>query len=637
MRKKFFVVAAVLFSSQVHAQDSAKVLDQVEVTSNKYPVKQSESGKVITVIDRATIDKSGGKTLTQLLNEQAGVIVSGSLNNLGANQTVFMQGAGSGRTLIAIDGIPVIDPTAIDNSFDLNLISLDNIERIEICKGSQSTLYGSDAIAGVINIITVKPGITTPVNIKASVARGNYGTERANLQVYGKLANQLVYNVRYSSLNSTGFSNAYDSSGKGNFDKDGYNESNITGNLAWSASKTLTIKGFGQYNYYRTDIDAGAFKDARNTATDNKNFLGGVGFTLKSGMTTLNGNYRYNTTGRTDVGDSVFGQYYHNYNFKGRTQYAELYGNSDLGYGFTWLYGADYSFALMSNSTLDYSSFGPYLATVPDTSISQVSVYSSMFYHHHNFNVEFGGRFNDQSKYGNHHTYTFNPSYNLCTNWKLYASVASGYKAPSLYQLYSSSGNPNLKPETSVNYEAGVQYTDNTITSRVNYFNRQIQNGLDFDYVNFVYYNFSRENAQGIEWENTVKISKVFSITANYTWLDDKETSQSRLTTNDTTYSYALRRPEHTINASLNIQPISKLLFSISAHYESKRYDVGGYQVPDVVLNSFCILNAYAQYEYSKNVKFFMDAKNITDKKFFTLYGYNSIPFMFSGGVAVNL
>jgi vitamin B12 transporter len=636
MRKKIFVVAAVFFSSQVHAQDSVKVLDQVEVTSNKYPVKQSQSGKVIIVIDRATIDKSAGKTLSELLNEQAGVIVSGSLNNLGTNQSIYMQGAGDGRTLITIDGVPVMDPTAINNFFDINLISLDNVERIEICKGSQSTLYGSDAIAGVINIITVKPGITTPLNVKATVARGNYGTDKADLQVYGKIARQLVYNVRYAELNSTGFSAAYDSSGHGNFDNDGDHQSSITSNLAWEASKTLTIKGFAQYNYYNTDVDAGAFKDAKDETNANNNFLGGFGFTYKKGATTLNGNYRYNTTSRLNIEDSVLGQNYHNYFYKGRTQYAELFGNTNLGRGFTWLYGGDYSFDLMGSNNFDQG-YAPTI--IDDTSYSQVSLYTSMFYTKDNFNVELGGRFNDHSKYGNHETYTFNPSYNLCNNWKVYASVSSGYKAPSLYQLYApyGSGNPKLQPETSVNYEAGVQYTNKIFTSRVNYFNRQIQNGLDFDYVNFVYYNFTRENAQGIEWENTLKISKVFSVTANYTWTKEKVTMQSRVTTNDTTYDYALRQPEHTVNASLNIQPVQKLLISVSAHYESKRYDVGGYQVPDVVLNDFCILNAYAQYEYSKSVKFFVDTKNITNEKFFTLYGYNSIPFMFSGGVTVNL
>ncbi len=204
------------------------------------------------------------------------------------------------RTLITIDGIPVIDPSAVDNSFDINLISLDNVERIEICKGAQSTLYGSDAIAGVINIITIKPDIKTPVNVNATVAHGNYGTDKASLQVYGKLASQLTYNVNYAQLNSTGFSAAYDSSGKGNFDNDGYRESNITGNLAWDITKAFTIKGFAQYTYYKTDIDASAFTDAKNDASANKNFLLGGGLTYKFSNTTLNGNYRYNTVNRLD-------------------------------------------------------------------------------------------------------------------------------------------------------------------------------------------------------------------------------------------------------------------------------------------------------------------------------------------------
>ncbi len=91
------------------------------------------------------------------------------------------------------------------------------------------------------------------------------------------------------------------------------------------------------------------------------------------------------------------------------------------------------------------------------------------------------------------------------------------------------------------------------------------------------------------------------------------------------------------LNIGLNIHPLSSLEIGINAHYESKRYDVGGYEVPDVILNSFCILNAYAQYEYSKNIKFFIDTKNIANTKFFTIYGFNAIPFMFTGGVTIHL
>src|SRR3954453_1071720 len=180
-------------------------LDEVVVTANKYPQKQSTTGKVISVITKDQIEKSNGKTLQQVLNEQAGVTISGALNNTGAVQTVYVRGAASGRTLILLDGIPVNDPSMINNEFDLNLISLDNIDRIEICKGAQSTLYGSDAVAGVINIITVSQDVKKPFNFKSTISGGSLGTFRGSTQLYGKVQ-KLTYSVRYAKLISNGFS-----------------------------------------------------------------------------------------------------------------------------------------------------------------------------------------------------------------------------------------------------------------------------------------------------------------------------------------------------------------------------------------------------------------------------------------------
>ena len=183
MKKKIFIAAAVIISSTAHAQkDSTKNLDEVVVTATKTPIKQSQTGKVITVITKEQIEKSTGKTVAQVLNEQAGITVNGAYNAPGSVQTVFMRGAASGRTLILMDGIPVNDPSMINNEFDLNLFSINDVERIEICKGAQSTLYGSDAIAGVINIITIKKDVNTPFNIKATAGFGNKNTIRDNVQ-----------------------------------------------------------------------------------------------------------------------------------------------------------------------------------------------------------------------------------------------------------------------------------------------------------------------------------------------------------------------------------------------------------------------------------------------------------------------
>lgn len=615
---------------------TAKQLNEVIVTATKYPVKQNETGKCVTIITKEELEKSSAKTLGQILNEQAGITVNGALNNTGSIQSVYMRGAASGRTLITIDGIPVSDPSTPGNEFDINLISPDNIERIEILKGAQSTLYGSDAIAGVINIITTGD-VKKPFNLRATVAGGNYGTYKGNLQVYGK-ADQLTYSVKYARLRTDGFSSAYDSSKKGNFDRDDYTGDALTGNLAWSPTQELTVKGFAQYSRYKTGIDAGAFSDAKDYYSTSKNWLFGGGFVYKLPNVTLNGNYRYGTVKRTNLEDSVYGQPYYMDQFNGKTQYAELFSNTSLGRGLTLLTGADYRYASMHDTSVSISSFGTYPGSFKDTSVSQTSMYESLFYNSSfGLNVELGGRLNTHSRYGSNYTYTFNPSFLLSRSVRLYGSIATGYKAPSLYQLYSSYGSPDLQPETSLNYEGGVQYNNAVFNSRVTYYYRKIKSGLAFDYNVYKYFNASRQKAQGIEWENKVQLTRQLSLTANYTWLKSSEEIEDRITFKDTTYKYSLRRPEHTINATLGLQATRQIFISVSGHYESKRYDVGGYQVADVPLDSYFILNGYAEYRPLKRLKFFADAKNITNKKFFTIFGYNSIPFMITGGVTLDL
>src|SRR5882757_1742332 len=240
MSKKHFAILMLaasgssIVSAQTKNDSTVRQLDEVVVTATRFPVKQSQTGKVVIVIGHEELEKSSGKTLGLLLNEQAGITVAGSLNSTGTNQGVFIRGAGSGRTLVTIDGVPVGDPSQSDNSFDINLIPVSTIERIEISKGAQSTLYGSDAIAGVINIITSKPGVKTPFNAKASFSGGSYGTYNGSAQLYGKVADHLVYNVRYNRAHTDGYSTAYDSTHKAGFDNDGYRSDAIASNIAWN-------------------------------------------------------------------------------------------------------------------------------------------------------------------------------------------------------------------------------------------------------------------------------------------------------------------------------------------------------------------------------------------------------------------
>ena len=263
MSKTIMLLACMLTGQFLFAQKDTVVLDEVVVTANKFEQKQSSTGNVITVITKEQIEKSGGKSIAQLLNEQAGITINGALNNTGSVQTVYTRGASAGRTLILMDGIPLNDPSTITTDFDLNFFSVNDVERIEVCKGAQSTLYGSDAIAGVINIITNKKDSNKAFNVKATLSQGNLGTSKNNVQVYGK-ANKLTYAARFARLFTNGFSSAYDSTGVKNFDNDKYDGIVSSGQLSYQINKELSFRTFLMHSQYKAGIDAGVFREDRD-------------------------------------------------------------------------------------------------------------------------------------------------------------------------------------------------------------------------------------------------------------------------------------------------------------------------------------------------------------------------------------
>lgn len=638
--KKIFGLTAFFISSQLLAQtDTAETLNPVVVTASKLPQKQSITGKVVTVISKEQIEKSSGRTVAQVLNEQAGLAINGALNTLGSNQTVYMRGAPSGRTLILLDGVPVNDPSLISNEFDLNLISLNDVERIEICRGAQSTLYGSDAVAGVVNIITMKADVAKPFNGKESLSAGNYGTYRGNVQVYGK-EGRWNYTTRYAKLTSKGFSAAYDSTGSKGFDKDGFNSDVAGASLGFKATENLSFRSFLQYSRYNNDLDATAFTDDRDNAVKNKNLLAGGGFQYRRENIMVKGNYQYSDISRNYRDDSTDAPGFSKFStddYFGINQFVELYSSVLLTKGFTLLQGADYRHNSMRNRFYSLSDFGPFETTFNDTAHSQGSLYASLFYNAPNekLNVELGGRLNVHSRYGSNYTYTFNPSYSFSQHYRIFGNIATGFKAPTLFQLFSSYGEQSLRPEESKTIEAGFQQTHSNWQTRVVFFHRKIKNGIDFDYINYKYYNFISQKVKGLEVEATWQPVTGFNISGNYTYLHPKETSQSRLNFNDTTYSYLLKRPAHNLNFTAGYQIKNGPFVSVSGKYVSSRYDVGGYQKADVLLDDYFLLNAYAEYKVKPYLKLFADAQNITGKKFFDVRGYNSLPFLLTGGVTI--
>jgi vitamin B12 transporter len=576
-----------------------------------------------------------------VLNEQAGITINGALNNPGTNQSLFMRGSSGGRTLVLIDGIPVYDPSVISNEFDLNLISLNNVECVEVCKGAQSTIYGSDAVAGVINVITTKQKVDKPFYARITGSAGNYGTYRGAADIAGKYG-KLTYTAKFAGLRTNGFSAAYDSSKKKSFDDDHFSGNVFNSALKYQFTTALAARAFIQYSNNKTDIDAATFGDEKDYNYTSKVLIAGGGFQYNGGKVNLTANYQYSTNKRNYVNDSTdvpgFTKY-SNDKYKGKSQFFDVYSRIDLGSGFSLLQGADYRHSSMNSENFSVSSFGPFKSTFKDTSHSQASVYASLFYNQPggNLNVDLGGRINVHSQYGTNTTYTFNPSYALGTHFRVLGSIASAFKAPTLYQLYSAYGNRSLKPETSVTYELGLEQKHEKISNRVVYFQRTIKQGIDFNYISNKYFNINKQVVNGIEIESKFQPAEKLTLALNYTYLHSKEISQSRISFKDTTYQYLLRRPNHNVNISVGYNFGKSLYLGASGKYVSERHDLGGYKKADVILDSYFLLNAYAEYKFPKKLKLFADFKNITNKQFFDVRGYNSIPFLFNSGFTLSL
>lgn len=643
MKRIFYTVSALMLAQYVQAQqDSTRTnqLDEVVVTATKSSLKQSQTGKIITVIDREMIRNSAGRTLSELLNTQTSVFINGANNTPGTNQDIYFRGASTGNVLVAIDGIPVYDPSQTNNSFDLNSIPLEQIERVEILKGGQSTLWGSDAVAGVLNII-LKKQQAKPVSVNANAAYGSYNTWRAGAGLNGSV-DKLSYNLQYNYTKSKGISSAYDSTGKAGFDKDGFEQNNVLASLHYAFSKAFSAKAFGNFSTYRYDMDAGAFTDDKDYTGRNRNNLGGLLLKYQQNKITWQLQGSYQQAKRTFVDDSTYVSALGKYSrgkYTGNTFTLETFGNIELAKHLDLVSGVQYMKQQTDQSYLSISDYGPYATSLGKDSahINQESVYASLLLKDvGGFNMEAGGRFNHHSIYGNNGTFTVNPSYVIDNNTKVFVNISSAYKIPTLYQLYSEYGNKDLRPESSVTYEIGVQTqsSDKRIYIRLAAFKRDLKNLIIFvtDPNTYIsrYVNRDKQNDYGFELENTIQLGRFGTWSNNLTYVDGQGKQDNVKVDN------LYRRPKFTLNSTLSLYPVRHLTIVPAFRYVGARlkgpYDIGPAEQPH-----YYTVDCFIGYDIAKKLRLFANFQNITNQQYFDIVGYTSKRFNMMAGVNLSL
>jgi vitamin B12 transporter len=631
MKKRNTIVVAGLGLAQLVLLSTAAVsqtrdttnLEQVVVTASRSPKKLADVGKIVNVITKEDIAKAQGRSLPELLNTVSGLIIAGSGSNPGGIQSVYLRGASSANTLILIDGIAVNDASGISGEYNIAAIDVSQIERIEILKGASSTLYGSDAVAGVINIITKKGEGKLAAN--ALLSAGSYDTYKQVVGLNGQL-NKTKVSLNFSNLSSKSISAAEPATPGIVFKKNGFKQIGFGLNLSQYVGDKITLTGGLQANQNKADLDNGAFSDAVGYTYDKTSLFANFGAKLSLTKGDLNLVLSQN---------NVKNQFDNNPTItknKGNISNVEAIFNYQFNDVLGITSGANYKY----NST-DQKYIDPNYPSSLNSNNHISSIYTSLFLKGGNlFRMELGGRYNNHSQYGNNFTYTINPSLVFNDQLKVYANISSAYRVPSLYQLYSDYGNINLKPETSNNYEIGVQasFLDNKLSFTTSIFKRNLKDVIDFG-PKYSYINQNRQNDNGLEVQLGFKPSSKLNFNAFYNYVDGKV----KISDSSPETFNLFRRPKNSFGANLGYAFTPKFYSSLNYRWNDHRldqyYDPATFTAVSIDLKSYSKVDAYAQYQFKK-MMLFADVKNILNAKYNDFAGYTTMGTNFNAGLSFN-
>lgn len=646
MNQKFIKVSMFIMLTSIlsygQEKDSLQVheLNEVVVSDTKFAQSKEKSGKVIEVITAEDLKAKQGQNLASILSQVAGIEVNGNQSANGKNQGIYIRGGRNRQVAIYIDGVPVVDASGINLEYDLRLIPTEQIEQIEILKGSSSVLYGTGAATGVINI-TLKKSAEKSIS---GNAYWNLGTQNdsdkkdldANAFSQGISVNGRVKKFSYlTSINSTetkGFSEA-----KGeNFEEDTFSRVNVLQKVGFQFNDKLSFDVFGNYDAIRNTFDnpySGPMSS--NDDLNNRSFSEQFRLGIQSNYKYAKGELNVNVNGAT-----IEREIYLTNTWAGGIDVSE-YSSRNANFDVVNKYNFSNQIHLITGLQTQYYDMEQFDAYTDVTNemahFNSVDPYATIVYNSDfGLNINAGGRLNIHSDYGNHFVYNVNPSYNFASiPLKLLASYSTAYITPSLYQLFGPYGNIELQPEENATAEFGFEtklLSEKIIINAVGFYRNEV-NKIDFftdttTWTSF-YDNFDNEiNAKGFETNLTLKLTDKLITRANYTFTE-VETEVSRYI------------PKHKVNTTLQYAFSERLNASVDYQYLSERneafYNSSTFGTESIELDSYSIFNANLNYKLITNrLSVFGSVTNILNEEFVEAIGYNTRGRNFKLGLSLN-
>lgn len=592
---------------------AVSALPEVVVTATRVPTPLEQTGLSVTVITAEEIARRQHRTLVDVLRAVPGVSTV-QFGPPGAATSVYIRGGNPDHTLVLLDGVRANDPSTSGGQFNVAHLLADMIERVEIVRGPMSTQYGSDAIGGVINVITRK-GSGAP-KLSASLEGGSFGTVAASSTLQGE-SGRFNYNVGVAGLRTDGVSTTpsrFRPAGV-KAERDPYRNLTFMSRLGAEVTDNFGVSLFARYINTRSQYDQFSAEDP-NLRELTEQWYG----RLQGDLSLLDGKWKQTfglslvDVDRKDKDDpDAFSPAFDRTRNIGRRYKLDWQNEFALADNLTLVAGveSERSGLHSTNATADIKS---HVWSHGLFAQGQIGFWDSLF-------LTVGGRVDKHSEFGTHPTFRASLSYVVHeTGTTLHGAVGTAYKAPSLFQLFGSippffTGNPDLKPEKSLGWEAGVEQSlfDGRLRLGTTFFHNRFRDLISSDPSFTTVINIGRARAFGLESFVELRPAEWASLRFDHTWTDTKDL---------TTGEQLTRRPRHKFGIEGEVRPAEAWSVGLGILFNGERKDFDPITFSTGTAPSYTLVRLTTQYQINENWQVFGRIENLFDKRYEDPLGY---------------
>jgi vitamin B12 transporter len=610
----------LLVSALVLTIPATAAVEEIVVSATRSPRALSKVGVSVTVIDPATIASRQTLVMSDLLAQTPGVSVT---RNGGPGQATALRirGAETDQTVVIIDGVKLNDPSSVGGGYNFANLLAGDIARVEVLRGAQSTLWGSQAIGGVVSLATSAP--SSPFEGSAALEGGSRGTGLAKAAA-GGARDGFEWRVAAGRSITDGISAA--SIGR---ERDGFRHTGVSGRTRLPVADTVTADVRAVYSRGRNEFDGFpppifVLADTRQFGTT-KDFVGYAGIEVDTigGRWKSRAAYAHTDTDRDDFNpDQAVTT--RTFDGIGRNRRGEYQGTIALADGWTGFVGAEHERS--SLRTASPSAFAPNPAPL-SRSVRTTAGYVQVTGDVDRLGLAAGLRHEDHQTFGGHTVgqasiaWTMNDDATV-----LRAGWGQGFKAPTLFQLYSAFGNGALQPEQANSWDIGVeqQVLDGAAVVSATLFGRTVTNQIDFVSCpnpsplctgRFGFYdNIARTKAHGVEVSAAARFGRL-SIDANYSLTDTENTSPGSPNRGKT----LARRPRHTANLNASWAWSETFASDVGVRIVGRSFDNAA---NTSILDSYAVVDLRVSWAVSDTVDIYGRIENALDETYATARGY---------------